>query len=456
MMRRYPAYRDSGVEWLGEVPEGWEVVRLKHACRVFPSNVDKHPIEGELPVSLCNYTDVYYREEITADIDFMQATARIDEIEKFSLLVGDVIFTKDSETADDIGIAALVKEELPGVVCGYHLSIARPRSGVSGGFVKRFFDSRFAKACFEVRANGLTRVGLGQAAIDNLPFPLPPFPEQTIIAAFLDRETAKIDALVAEQRRLIDLLKEKRQAVISHAVTRGLNPAAPMKPSGVDGLGDVPEGWEVCRIGRHAEILSGFAFPSERFSQDESETRLLRGVNVGVGEIRWDETVYWARTSEDGLDRWELQVGDLVIGMDRPWISSGTRAALIESDHLPCLLLQRVAAIRTNARLDRRYLIHHLRSDRFRETLLPDTTGVSVPHISPKQIADFVVPVPPLLEQAEIVATIERDEQALDQLLTTAETAIALLQERRAALISAAVTGKIDVRDLARSETEAA
>ena len=283
-MKRYPAYRDSGVEWLGEVPEGWQVVRLKHGCNVFPSNVDKHTIEGEIPVSLCNYTDVYYRDVITADIAFMQASARPEEIEKFTLQVGDVIFTKDSETADDIGISALVTEELPGVVCGYHLSIARPRRGVHGPFVKRFFDSGFAKASFEVSANGLTRVGLGQYAIDNVVFLLPPLREQTVIAAFLDVETAKIDGLVAEQRRLIDLLREKRQAVISHAVTRGLNPTAPLKPSGIDWLGDVPSHWTApLSFKRVADrVVVGIA-EAAAYAYVEVGVPILRSMNVRAG-----------------------------------------------------------------------------------------------------------------------------------------------------------------------------
>ncbi|WP_323033085.1 restriction endonuclease subunit S [Paracoccus sp. (in: a-proteobacteria)] len=243
-MKPYPAYKDSGVEWLGEVPEGWEVLDLKHLCYVFPSNVDKHSHPDETPVQLCNYTDVYYNDRITASLKFMEATATDAEIAKFSLRVGDVIFTKDSETADDIGIAAIVSEELPGIVCGYHLSIARPNDGVDGRFIKAFFNSAAAKGYFAVSANGLTRVGLGQSAINNLQLAVPPLPEQRAIAAFLDRETAKIDGLIEEQRRLIALLAEKRQATISHAVTRGLNPSARLKPSGVDWLGDVPEGWE--------------------------------------------------------------------------------------------------------------------------------------------------------------------------------------------------------------------
>ncbi|MGH8556414.1 MAG: restriction endonuclease subunit S [Methylococcales bacterium] len=164
----------------------------------------------------------------------MVATASEDQVTKFSLRASDTIITKDSETADDIAIAAYVPHDLPNVICGYHLSMVRPLKSTCGAFVKRLFDSRYVKSCCAVSSNGLTRVGLGQYALDNLIIPFPPKDEQQTIAAFLDRETAKIDALICEQQRLIELLKEKRQSVISHAVTKGLNPDAPMKDSGIE------------------------------------------------------------------------------------------------------------------------------------------------------------------------------------------------------------------------------
>jgi type I restriction enzyme S subunit len=231
---RYPKYKDSGVEWLGKVPEHWDIQRLKRICHVFPSNVDKKTVEGETPVLLCNYTDVYYNDRIVADMDFMPATATDDQIAKFTLRAGDTIITKDSETADDIAVAAHVPNDLPGVVCGYHLSMVRPREGIHGAFVKRLFDSAYAKSCFAVRANGLTRVGLSQYELDNVDMPVPPRPEQAAIATFLDRETAKIDALIAafvggdtikskplsaDHRGLITLLQERRSALVSAAVT---------------------------------------------------------------------------------------------------------------------------------------------------------------------------------------------------------------------------------------------
>lgn len=408
---RYPSYKHSGVEWLGQVPERWEVKPLKRACHVFPSNVDKKSYDGETAVRLCNYTDVYYNDTITAGMEFMAATASSEQIAKFTLRAGDTIITKDSETADDIAIGAYVPADLPGVICGYHLSMVRPMPGTCGAFTKRLFDSIYAKSCFAVLANGLTRVGLGQYELDNVKLPFPPIAEQHAIAAFLDRETGKIDELVAQQRRLMELLKEKRQAVISHAVTRGLNPAAPLKPTGIEWLGDVPTHWRVGKCGFYLKILSGFAFPSSGFSEDERNTKLLRGINVGVSRLKWDETVFWQRVPADGFDVYEMRAGDLVIGMDRPMIAEGMRVAKVKESDLPCLLLQRV------------------------------------PHISPEQIYNFVIPVPPICEQNEIADFISDEAAQFDALIAEAQRAIDLLQERRTALISAAVTGQIDVRN---------
>ena len=453
---RYEAYRDSGVEWLSEVPLHWNVRRLKYLARVFPSNVDKKSYDDQLPVKLCNYTDVYYNDQITSNLEFMAATASAEEIEKFALKAGDTIITKDSETADDIAVAAYVPQDLPGVVCGYHLSMVRPRSDASGAFIKRFFDSAFAKASFEVRANGLTRVGLGQYAVDNVDVPAPPLPEQVAIASFLDRETGKIDALVEEQRRLIELLKEKRQAVISHAVTKGLDPTAPMKDSGVEWLGEVPAHWEVMPMKRIATVLPGFAFSSAGFSTNEEHVRLLRGVNVAVGGTRWDETVFWERQGDDGLDAFELDPGDVVLGMDRPWIGDGLRVAKISAKDLPALLLQRVAAVRPRAGQRGDYLFLAISLPAFFHHCAPEMTGVSVPHISGSQIEGYVVAAPPEEEQSAIAIFVEERLSDFDTLRTEAEGAISLLLERRAALISAAVTGKIDVRGVAPAEAEAA
>ena len=215
----YPKYKDSGVEWLGEIPVGWEVRRLKEFGAVQLSNVDKKTSVGEIPVQLCNYVDVYNNERIKGDLEFMKATATSEQVRRFSLRKDDVLITKDSESWNDIAVPAVVGEDLPEVLCGYHLAQIRPGPACVGRFLARLFTAIGPRDQFHCAANGITRFGLGGSAIRTSVFPFPPAAEQRAIAAFLDRETAKIDALIAKVREAIDRLKEYRTALISAAVT---------------------------------------------------------------------------------------------------------------------------------------------------------------------------------------------------------------------------------------------
>ena len=197
----YPAYKHSGVEWLVEIPAHWEVRRLKTIASVQLSNVDKKSVEGQESVRLCNYVDVYYNERITGDLDFMAATATAEQVRRFSLHAGDVLITKDSESWTDIAVPAVVAEDLPDVLCGYHLALARPEGDCDGAFLARAFSAIGPRDQFQVAANGITRFGLGGDAIRTGLFAMPPGQEQGAIASFLDRETARIDALVAKKER---------------------------------------------------------------------------------------------------------------------------------------------------------------------------------------------------------------------------------------------------------------
>lgn len=423
---RYPAYKDSGVEWLGQVPEHWVVDCLKYRCEVFPSNIDKHLREDEPAVQLCNYTDVYYNEVITHNISFMPSTAKPEQIEKFRLRRDDVIITKDSESADDIAVAAYVPEDLPGVVCGYHLSMIRPRKSTSGAFVKRLFDSEYAKARFEISANGLTRVGLGQYALNNVKLPFPPHFEQMAIANFLDHETAKIDALIAEQKKLIELLKEKRQAVISHTVTKGLDPNVKMKDSGVEWLGQVPSHWHrskvkyLFRLGRGRVIAQELVQPEGLYP------------------------VFSSQTQDDGcmgyLDTYDFDCDQIT------WTTDGVNAGTVflrKGKH-SCTNVCGTLFPRTEG-FDLRYLYYFLSyATQFYKR--PDTNGAKIMN---GEMAEIFILLPDLEknEQKEIVEFLDHETAKFDTLIAEQTKAVSLLQERRSALISAVVTGQIDVRN---------
>ena len=210
--------KDSGVEWLDQIPEHWEVKKIKFVADVIASNVDKKTYEGDIPCLLCNYTDVYYNDQILNDMEFMSATATPEQIIKFTLKKGDVIITKDSESPDDIAIAAYVPMDLIGVVCGYHLSIIRGFK-INGMFLKSLFDSHYLKSKFATLANGLTRYGLGQHSINNVYIPLPPKEEQQQIVDFIYKTCNGIDDLIDKSKTSMNLLKERRSALISAAVT---------------------------------------------------------------------------------------------------------------------------------------------------------------------------------------------------------------------------------------------
>jgi type I restriction enzyme S subunit len=210
--------KDSGVEWIGEIPSGWEVKKLKHISDVRPSNVDKHIYEDEIQVHLCNYTDVYYNETINSNTDLKKGSCNENEYEKFKLEKGDVIITKDSETPDDIGIPVYVEETLENIVCGYHLTMIKPIS-VMGKFIFRFIECDRTRRYFELNSNGVTRYGLGKSSIENLVLPIPSETEQQQIVEYLDERTQVIDNNISIEEKRIELLKEYCQSLISEVVT---------------------------------------------------------------------------------------------------------------------------------------------------------------------------------------------------------------------------------------------
>ena len=236
--------KPSGVEWLGEIPNHWEVRRLRNVAEMRVSNVDKHMKEGETAVRLCNYTDVYKNPVITAAMPFMQATATAEEVEAFRLCVGDVIITKDSEDWQDIGVPALVAEAADDLICGYHLAILRPKaSATSGRFLAYALQSVSATTQFGLAANGVTRYGLSHGAIKAISIAVPPPDEQTPICEHIDAATASLNAAIRRAQREIELIREYRTRLIADVVTgkvdvRGLAPTEPLPEetdAGVDG-----------------------------------------------------------------------------------------------------------------------------------------------------------------------------------------------------------------------------
>lgn len=299
----------------------------------------------------------------------------------------------------------------------------------------------------ESLGRGTTFMELSATQMAGLEVPVPELDEQCVIADYLDRETARIDTLIAEQQRLVETLRERRKAVVEKAVFSGLD-IAPTQSNSESWLPPTPPHWQIAQLGFVSDTLAGYAFPSDGFSDDEDHVRLLRGVNVKPGRVDWADTVYWDVQAAAVPSEFCLDVGDLVFGMDRPFVGGGVRVAAISESDLPALLLQRVMRIRPSDEAGRGYMAYVMSTDSFLNYLEPLFTGVSVPHVSEWQVRKFKMPSPPVDEQKRISAHLDKQTAKIDTLVAETERFIELCLERRSALITAAVTGQIDVREM--------
>ena len=447
----YPAYKDSGIVWLGKIPAHWTVTRLKSFATVQLSNVDKKSKEGEDKVRLCNYVDVYYNERIDKRIEFMPATATSEQIRRFSLQSGDVLITKDSETWTDIAVPAVVSEDLPSVLCGYHLAHIRPGQHCIGGFLSRLFAAIGPRDQYHISANGITRFGLTGDSVRAGVFALPPLPEQRAIAAFLDRETARIDALVDKKERLIELLQEKRAALISHAVTRGLPADAaaqagldsdvPTKVSGVEWLGEIPANWEIKRL-KYLATVNDEALPETTDPGME-----IAYVDIGNVDSIQGITDVEVMVFEDAPSRARRVVrrGDVIVSTVRTYLRA---VAQIETTDGNLIVSTGFAVLRPR-QMDYGYVAYVATAPYFVERVVAHSVGVSYPAINPSELTCLDIILPPLDEQCAIAAFLDRETAKIDTLTTKVREAIERLKELRVALISAAVTGEIDVRNVA-------
>jgi len=440
-LKKYPKYKNSGIAWLGEIPEHWEVRRLKYMAYCFPSNVDKHTREGEEKVMLCNYTDVYKNDFITENMKFMVSSATQQQIEKFRLREDDLLITKDSETSDDIAVPAYVTKDFENVICGYHLSIIRSYIDVSGKYLFRLFQHKKFNSQFEICANGVTRVGLGVYDLNNAFATYPPLSEQTKIAAFLDYKLAKIDRFIRKKKQLIKLLNEQKAAIINQAVTKGLDPNANMKPSGVEWLGDIPEHWELWKMSRAYKVFSSGTTP-ESGNASYYENGTIPWVNTA--DLN-DDILYESRkfVTEKALDKYSVlkinPKGTLSVAMYGATIGKISILDFEATTNQACCNFSQ-----SNILVDEYTFFWFIAN---RPEIISLGYGGGQPNISQSLVKTLKITTPPINEQNEIIDFIKQQKNQTNSIIVKIEKEITLTQEYKTALIAEAVTGKIDVRD---------
>ncbi|WP_145111805.1 restriction endonuclease subunit S [Cereibacter sediminicola] len=438
-MRRYSAYKDSGVEWLGEVPEGWEVVPLKRVASI-RYGIGEPPAYQETGTPLIRATNV---DAGTISVDGLVFVnpADIPPARILWLAPGDIIVVRSGAYTGD---SAIIREEHCPAIAGFDM-VVTPK-GADPDFLQYALLSAQVKVFqLDLLRMRAAQPHLNSQELGDCGIPLPTLSEQQAIAAFLDRETAKIDALVEEQRRLIALLAEKRQAVISHAVTRGLNPDAPLKPSGIDWLGDIPEGWEVVPTGYRYEVQLGRMLNEARSSGDDMRP-YLRVFDVQWGQINVDDLPLMDFPPE-ARSRYRLRSGDLLVNEGGSYVG---RSAIWRGELEECYYQKALHRLRPrNTNKDTAEFFYYVMDMATRRNVfIAGGNQTTIDHLTAEQLRGHRFAFPPMDEQLTIADYLAEELPKLDALTSTATSAITLLQERRAALISAAVTGKIDVRDL--------
>ena len=423
---RYPLYEESGIPWVGEVPAHWRVLPL--------IGVANERSEPNLGMKEDNLLSLSYGRIVQKDIDSNDGLLPAS-FETYQVVrAGDIVLRLTDLQNDKRSLrSALVSEQ--GIITSAYVAL-NPK-GVDSSYLAYLLRAYDLSKVFYSMGGGL-RQSMKFSDMKRLPVVLPPRDEQAVIASFLDRETAKIDGLIGEQERFLDLLVEKRMAIISDAVTRGLNAMAPIKDTGLQWLGGVPAHWEAGRLKRFADVLD-CKHHTVQFLDDGLpivSIRELRENRIDISNAKLTSPKEWEYLREDRAP----VHGDLVFCRN----ASVGAVGYVDDDTPPFCMGQDVCLIRPAVRC--RYMYYHLMATSVAcqiETLL---VGATIRRLNVEEIRNLTVAFPNEAEQRSIAAYLDDETAKLDALKADADRAMTLLRERRSGLITAAVTGKIDVR----------
>lgn len=425
-MPKYDDYVDSGVEWLGRVPASWELTRLGTRFNERRSKV------SDIDYPALSVT----KKGVLPQLD--NAAKTKDGDNRKLVKEGDFVINSRSDRKGSSGVS-----DRDGSVSLINI-VLKPK-GIHPKFSEHLLKSHaFIEEYY--------RVGRGIVAdlwttrydeMRTITISVPSLEEQTRIANFLDKKTALIDEAISIKEKQINLLKERKQIIIQQAVTQGLDPNVPMKDSGVDWIGKIPEHWEVKRIKHVGKIINGYAFPSDAFIQEGA--RVMKISNIQTMRLDWSDSSYVDALWLDKTAQFRIYKGDLVFALTRPVISTGIKAALVDTDE-PILLNQRNAVFRPNDTCDKNWIYFVLLTKGFINDfeMQIDITGQQ-PNISTVAIGNLPFPLPPELEQKVIVSDLSRRCALLDMAVDDQIAQIERLKEYKTTLINSAVTGKIKI-----------
>jgi len=438
----YLAHKDSGVEWLGEIPAHWETVSLKRVASIRYGLGEPPKLLAEgLP--FIRATNVTKGRIIDRDMQYVDP-ADVPWNRNPALRTGDIIVVRSGAYTGD---SAIIPEPYDGAIAGYDM-VVRVWRGRSKFLAWALLSRYVLNVQVELASLRAAQPHLNAEELGTVAILFPPDSEQRAIAAFLDRETARIDALVAKKERLIALLQEQRTSLITRAVTRGLDRTVPTKDSGVEWLGEIPAHWEVKRLWHltpsDRRIMYGIVLPGPNV---DDGIPIVKGGDVSLERLRLDSLNRTTREIESGYVRSRLRGGDLVYAIR----GSIGEVAMVPAELEGANLTQDAARIAYASATHGPWLVHALKSSAVFAQLEAGALGATIRGINIRDLKRASMAVPPRSEQRAIAAFLDRETARIDALVAKVREAIERLKELRTALISAAVTGTIDVREEARA-----
>lgn len=445
-LKPYPSYKDSGVEWLGQVPAAWETVRLRQSVESVVAGVWGEEPDGLNDLACVRVAD-FDRDShrVRMGTPTIRAVAPGDQSRRL-LQSGDLLLEKSGGGEQQpVGFVALYDHEVP-AVCSNFISRLRPTRAHDSAYLVYLHSVLYHRGLNVPAIKQTTGIqNLDGRAYLGQPVSFPLRPEQAAIARFLDHVDSRIQRFIAVKERLIELLEEEKQAIIHRAVTRGLDPNAPLKPSGVDWLGEIPEHWDIVPLRLRYSVKLGKMLDAKRIT-GVSLLSYLRNTDVQWDRINTDDLPEMDISPEE-RERYTVRPGDLLV-------CEGGEVGRAAIWGCSCIVgyqkaLHRLRPCRPE-RDSPRFLYYVLRAMALRGIFKADGSESTIAHLTAEKLRRHRFPFPPSLEQRSIAETLDRELERREIVAATAGAHIALLREYRTRLISDVVTGKLDVREAAR------
>lgn len=432
-MKRYEQYKDSGIEWIGEIPSHWNQERMRFLYRFRSGMGNKKPEDFGEGFPFLTYKDVY--ECDTADNPSGLVKSSLEDQERYSICRGDAFFTGSSETIGELGFSSVALNDIPLATFNGFTIRARPvDQSLHPDYSRYLFRSDVVRGYLTQRDNSITRANLSQQTLGDLVVLIPPLDEQSQIADFLDKATVEIDTLIEETEKSIELLKEYRKSIISEAVTKGLNPDAPMKDSDIEWIGKIPEHWKIKKFKYVASVRANLVDPRDYSSLKQVSPEKLE---KDTGKLLECQTVFEAGVESDNH---LFKKGQLLYSKVRPALNKVTIAPFdglcsadmypIETDECPG------------------WLLYAMLSQPFVAQVRVSTDRVKMPKVNKEELRAFWLPVPPVEEQEEIAKYLNSAISSIEATISNQKQLVSSLQEYRKSLISEAVTGKFKVPEV--------